>query len=239
MYTIKTFESLPSTNQYAKDNYLTLPHKSVIVAKHQTAGRGRFNRLWQDEEGLNLLVSILIKEDNFSYPVGLCSLAVALAVSKALSAYTKNLIKWPNDILIHDKKVAGILLEAVSSSTLHAIIIGIGMNVNQTLFPEELKSKTTSLAIETGHPLAIEPLLESILTHFEVEYEALKKGAFSMKEYEARLATIGQQVTYQGASYIARGVNPEGALILEGEHERIAITSGEVEHVSLYKTSQS
>ncbi|MDD4212056.1 MAG: biotin--[acetyl-CoA-carboxylase] ligase [Bacilli bacterium] len=239
MYTIKTFESLSSTNQYVKDNYVSLPHKSVIVAKHQTAGRGRFNRLWQDEEGLNLLASILIKEDNFSYPVGQCSLAVALAVSKALDSYTRNLIKWPNDILIHNRKVAGILLEAISSNSLHAVIIGIGINVNQTLFPEELKSKTTSLAIETGHLLPLEPTLESIITHFEVEYEALKRGAFAIGEYEARLTTIGQQVTYQGTSYIAKGVNPEGALILEGLHKRIAITSGEVEHVSLYKTSQS
>ncbi|MFA6627256.1 MAG: biotin--[acetyl-CoA-carboxylase] ligase [Bacilli bacterium] len=235
-YHVVTFDSLPSTNQYIKDHYMTLPHKSVIVATHQTSGRGRFHRSWIDVAGTNLLCSILLKETCFTYPVEQCSLVGALSVAKTIDKYCDNDIKWPNDILIHHRKVAGILLEAVSTSSLEAVIVGIGINVNQSQFAPELSHKATSLAQVITHPIDPMQLLDELLVHFDEQYERLQRGTFSLSDYEKRLKTLNQLVTYQGKTYRARAIDDSGALVLEGDEGMRTISSGEVEYLNLYET---
>jgi BirA family biotin operon repressor/biotin-[acetyl-CoA-carboxylase] ligase len=229
------FDSLPSTNRYLREHYRSLSHNTVVVARHQSAGRGRFDRQWVDDGGNSLLVSMLLKEDEFNYPIPLVSLAAALAVAKSLDQEVTTQIKWPNYVLIQGKKVAGILLEGVSSSKMDAIIVGIGLNLNQSAFPLEIATKATSLALETGKQYDKDMLLMRLLTSFSEEYHALKQGTFSLDEYKSRLVTLGQMINYEGQNALVVGISPLGALQIKVGEAIHEVTSGEVEAINLYQ----
>lgn len=232
------FDSLPSTNHYLREHYHNLSPNTVVVARHQSAGRGRFDRQWVDDGGNSLLVSILLKEDEFNYPIPLVSLATALAVAKSLDQVVTTQIKWPNDVLIQGKKVAGILLEGVSSSKMDAIIVGIGLNINQRTFPLEIASKATSLTLETGRHYDKDMLLMRLLTSFSEEYHALKRGTFSLDEYKRRLVMLGQTINYEGQTALVVGISPLGALQIKMGEDFHEVTSGEVETIDLYHHHQ-
>ena len=128
------FDTLPSTNLYLKENYQTLEHLTSIVAKHQTAGRGRLGRNWCDSD--DLLMSILLKNDLNPSSLDSLSLVICATIYNVLSKYTTGLeIKWPNDILYKGKKICGILLERVISNRVECLIIGFGININHHDFP--------------------------------------------------------------------------------------------------------
>lgn len=173
---IINFKTLPSTNQYLKEHYQELEEFTVVKADNQTNGHGRMNRSWQVEPNTNLTFSILLKPKVDCSIIPLISLVAGASVFKTLDKYVQCTIKWPNDIMINDKKVTGILAEGVYSNTMEALIIGIGINVNQTTFNEEIKNKATSLKNELHKDLNIDTLLQEFCLNFEYLYNDYVNG---------------------------------------------------------------
>ena len=146
---ILTFDTLDSTNSYLKRNGKNLDHFTVVQANHQEKGKGRLGRSWQDQ-GNSLLFSILLKEKIEPERVPLLSLLAGASVVLTLEHYGLTpLVKWPNDTLVSEKKISGILTEAVSEGEDIFYIVGIGINLNQKGFEGELSQKATSLFLLT------------------------------------------------------------------------------------------
>src|SRR5690554_5559179 len=142
------FDSLPSTNTYLKKNYHKYDDKDIIIANEQLQGRGRSKRNWDTESGKDIAMSILLKPKDIK-SISLLSLLTSAAVYDVIKTYSLDVkIKWPNDILVNNKKISGILLESVYKLNFEAVIIGIGINVNSTNFPTEILNKATSLKRE-------------------------------------------------------------------------------------------
>ena len=135
------FKTINSTNTYLKENYKDLPNFTCVSSAHQSQGHGRYNRSWESNNNENLMFSILIKNKKLIEKFSSISLAIATCILKMLTSYKiKNIsIKWPNDVYVNDKKICGILLEGIANECL---IIGVGLNVNQTNFSKEIEDKT-------------------------------------------------------------------------------------------------
>jgi len=176
-----------STNNYALHN-THLPEGTLISADFQSAGKGQRNKSWQSEHGKNLLFSVLFKP-TFLHPSKLFSLnkAVALALCTALADYTTILvpaIKWPNDIYVADRKLAGILTESqVNASQIVSYVAGIGLNINQTIF-EGLFPEPISLKLIHNQDISLELVLSSICKQMEIKYLMLQRGEFEQIDYQ-------------------------------------------------------
>ena len=232
------FNTINSTNQYLKDNYESLDNLTIISADHQTNGRGRFNRKWFDSD--DLLFSILLKE-NIENPADY-SLVIAKTVFTVLNKYMTNVsIKWPNDILVNDNKVCGILLEAVTTSKLECVIIGVGINVNTNEFSDDLKIKATSLSKELNKTIDKEELFNKIINCFEEDYKEYVKGN---KEYleiinnNFYLKNKNVMFTYnnQILNGTALGINNKGEILIKVNDEIVEISTGEVTFTNVYNS---
>lgn len=165
MYKIINFPTLSSTNQYLKENYKKYDEFVVVTTDNQTNGKGRMDRVWNSSKD-DLIFSILLKPKFDSSKIPLISLIMGASLCNVINKYQNCSIKWPNDIIINDKKIAGILVEAVSSYEIDAVIIGIGINVNSEKFPSDLIIKASSLKLETNKLINKEILLDEILKEF-------------------------------------------------------------------------
>ena len=232
------FNTINSTNQYLKDNYESLDNLTIISADHQTNGRGRFNRKWFDSD--DLLFSILLKE-NIENPADY-SLVIAKTVFTVLNKYMTNVsIKWPNDILVNDNKVCGILLEAVTTSKLECVIIGVGINVNTSEFSDDLKIKATSLSKELNKTIDKEELFNKIINSFEEDYKEYVNGN---KEYleiindNFYLKNKNVMFTYnnQVLNGTALGINNNGEILIKVNDEIVEISTGEVTFTNVYNS---
>lgn len=201
---------------------------SVVVADHQTAGRGRLDRTWFAPPGEALLFSVIVK------PTGeppLVNLAAAVALAEVLAEEGFDVgVKWPNDVLIGGRKVAGILSEVRPTADGDAVIVGVGLNVNVASFPPELESTATSLMIEQGAPADRDRLLEAFLTAFRRWAGAPPERMLA--EYVRWCATLGRDVTVTGTTGEKRaravGIDPSGGLVLDdGE----VVMVGDVVHL--------
>ena len=141
------FQEIDSTNTYLKNTYKLLGNFTFVSADYQSHGKGRNDRVWNSEPGENLMFSFLVKDENLIKQSPIISLLSAIEVAKAIETYKiKDVsIKWPNDVLIGDKKVCGILAEGQLPEYM---VVGIGLNVNQKTFPEGLRRPATSLCLE-------------------------------------------------------------------------------------------
>lgn len=165
MYKIINFPTLSSTNQYLKENYKKYDEFVVVTTDNQTNGKGRMDRVWNSSKD-DLIFSILLKPKFDSSKIPLISLIMGASLCNVINKYQNCSIKWPNDIIINDKKIAGILVEAVSSYEIDAVIIGIGINVNSEKFPSDLIIKASSLKLETNKLINKKILLDEILKEF-------------------------------------------------------------------------
>lgn len=165
MYKIINFPTLSSTNQYLKENYKKYDEFVVVTTDNQTNGKGRMDRVWNSSKD-DLIFSILLKPKFDSSKIPLISLIMGASLCNVINKYQNCSIKWPNDIIINDKKIAGILVEAISSYEIDAVIIGIGINVNSEKFPSDLIIKASSLKLETNKLINKEILLDEILKEF-------------------------------------------------------------------------
>ena len=245
------FESTGSTNTDAKRLAEEgEPHGTTIVANMQTAGKGRRGRTWQSPAGANTYFTILLKPTFSPDKASMLTLVMALSVAEAIEEITglKADIKWPNDIVVHKKKVVGMLTEMSTTPEMDEIqyvVIGVGTNVNYDSpedFPEELRPTATSLRIEAGHLINRAALTERMLARFEVNYEKFEETldlSGLMDSYEKHLINVGAQVRvldpageYTG---ISRGINPVGELLVEKENgETVNVYAGEVSVRGLY-----
>ena len=163
------FGEIDSTNLYLKNSYQLLENFTFVSADYQSKGKGRNDRVWESSKGLNLMFSILIKDPKLIENSSILSLMSAVEVAKLLERYgIDNVsIKWPNDVLIGDKKVCGILLEGQLPNYL---VIGIGLNVNQKEFPDNLRRPATSMSNELNRDIDLEDLkgqlFPSIINNF-------------------------------------------------------------------------
>ena len=158
------FKQIDSTNNYLKNSYKLLNNFTFVVADYQSKGKGRNDRVWSSEEGQNLMFSFLIKDQDLLKKFSALSIISAVEVAKLLEEYQiKGVsIKWPNDVLIGDKKVCGILLEG---QILEYLVVGIGLNVNQKVFPDGLRRPATSLSLEANKDFNIDELEQKLFSN--------------------------------------------------------------------------
>lgn len=217
----------------------------LCVADMQSGGVGRRGRNWESPAGMNLYFSILIKPDIMPQNASKITLVASGSVAKTIREVTglNAMIKWPNDIVINRKKVCGILTEmSMEGDYIRHIIVGIGINVNQEIFSEEIAAVATSLKNELGRQVLRAELLRRILEQFETDYEMFEKEETLtpfLEEYNERLVNKGSYVKvldpkgeYCG---IAGGIDEEGKLIVfkeNGESERVY--AGEVSVRGMY-----
>jgi len=241
-HTLYVLPSTTSTNDILKDlAQQSAPEGTVVVAEHQTHGRGRHGRTFASPAGVGIYVSILVRPQLDARRLAQLPLMSAVATAETLTEYSALpvYLKWPNDVEIHHKKVAGILCEAVlHPGASPVVIIGIGINVNTALehFPPELHPHVTSLALAAGRPWARLPLLAMLLAHLERLYQALQQGDItSMRQrwlhYGGQM--IGRQVRFAPEPSAGVGtvvdLDEDGALLVQNATGvRHRLVAGEV-----------
>lgn len=207
---------------------------TVVVAETQTAGRGRFGRNWVSPGG-NIYMSVIFRPtlDALPFLSLLAGVATAQTIRKTTGLSPK--IKWPNDVILHGKKVSGILVESVmEGGAVCYAVLGIGLNV--ALDPsqsEETSGIATSLEAATGKPLAREEVLRQLLQDLDSLYLRLCQGQTPLEPWRAMLETLGQrvQVTWRNETYsgLAESIDPLGNLQLRLEDgQLITMTAGDV-----------
>jgi BirA family biotin operon repressor/biotin-[acetyl-CoA-carboxylase] ligase len=167
------FPEIDSTNAFLRSRMAALPEGATVAADSQSIGRGRFRRTWFSPPGVNVYLSVLLKPAVSPLMAPQLSLVAAAAVLRALhvEGCEEASVKWPNDILFRGKKLAGILCEmAAEADVIHAVIIGVGVNVNMTTFPGSLKRTATSLRKALGRRVSVPALTAQILNRMDAEY---------------------------------------------------------------------
>jgi len=212
------------------------PHGFVLIADMQTRGRGRQGRSWASPPAANLYLSALLRPALPAAAAPPITLAAAVAVAEGLNELRAAAsIKWPNDVLIQEKKVAGILTESVTrGANLEAVIVGIGVNLNWREPPPELAAIAISVSQATGHPVDRDAFTLRLLEHLEKWLDLLFAAgpAPIIAAWSARSATLGRRVLVDGPEpfcAVARAVDPDGALVVERDDgELVRVRSGEI-----------
>lgn len=240
MVKVIQLEEVDSTNGYGKKHIDEFEDKTAIITKKQTSGRGRLNRSWVDLGEENLFLSIILKPSetfNEIYPNLTQYLSVTLC--KVIESYgIQTQIKWPNDVLIDGKKIAGILSETVmQGQKLKGIVLGVGVNLNSNqekidAIPNKI---ATSLNIETQKAIDLKEFLNKLLTEFFEHYdEFLQSGFLQIKDdYIKRNCFLGKELKVQVFNHmesgLAKAVNDLGELVLEDNNKReIVLTIGDI-----------
>lgn len=205
------------------------PEGAVALVEEQTAGRGRLGRTWHAPAGTAILVSTLLRPPQGRNPaeltlVGAVATAVAVERATALAAQ----VKWPNDVMLDRRKVAGGLAELKDS----AVVLGIGLNVNQTRddLPPDARTPAASLRTVTGRTFERAPILADLLLELERRYDAWREGGLDAmyEDLGARDFLRGRRVLVDGVPGVAQMVTREGKLAVETESGPVLVESGEV-----------
>lgn len=206
-----------STNERARELAMRgAPHGTLVTAGEQTAGRGRQGRTWSAPAGKALLCSLLLRD-----PPRLLPLAAGVAVAEV--AGDGALIKWPNDVLIDGRKVAGILVEGRPQQ--HWMVLGIGLNValRREDFPRELRELAGTLGLDDE---AIEPMLGRLLAALERWLAASESEV--LEAVRARDALLDRQVRWPGGTGRGAGIDGDGRLVVATEEGQLSLEAGEV-----------
>jgi BirA family transcriptional regulator, biotin operon repressor / biotin---[acetyl-CoA-carboxylase] ligase len=241
--TVEVVDEAPSTNMLVVDRARAGAAEGlVVVAEHQTAGRGRLDRSWETPARSALTFSLLLRPTAPPQTWPWLPLLAGYAVDKALKAAGfEASVKWPNDVLLDDRKVAGLLVERIETSAGPAAVLGIGLNVGMTA--EELPvPEATSLAVAgDGEVPDRTELLVSVLASVWESYTTWQEGGDLAgirlaESYTAACDTVGRQVrvdlpTGEVLTGTATGIDPTGRLLVEGAGGRTAVSAGDVVHV--------
>jgi BirA family biotin operon repressor/biotin-[acetyl-CoA-carboxylase] ligase len=211
---------------------------TTVVAEQQTAGRGRLGRTWVSPASVNLYASIVLRPRIPPLEVPRLTLVAGLAVAEAirdLGTFAPR-IKWPNDVLLDGRKVAGILTELeAEADRVRFVIVGIGVNLNAARndFPPDLRAKATSLALASGAPVDRAAFTGRLLTRLDAAYATFLEGGFAAlrHRYEEMHGLAGVAVKIDGAPPVTgtvRGVDDDGALLVESGGAIRRVVSGEV-----------
>jgi len=196
---VRIHAELPSTNTALVDEARSgTPEGLVVVADHQTAGRGRLGRTWSAEPGTALLVSVLLRPPLPVDEIPVVLMAAGLAACDGVEAAAgfRPGLKWPNDLVVGDRKLAGLLTESTGGSE-PAVVLGLGVNVTAGAYPPDLPEPATSCEEEAGRPVDRGDLLVGLLTALEARYStALAAGGreATLRAYRADSATLGRRV---------------------------------------------
>lgn len=240
------FDTIDSTNtkaqELAEKGY---PSGTLVVADKQESGRGRRGRSWVSPSGTGIFMTLMIKPDINPNNASMLTLVAALAVAKAITSVTgeEAMIKWPNDIVVNGKKVCGILTEMNAQfDYINHIVVGIGINVHNESFPEEISQMASSLMIEAGgkrfHRAQI---IAETMSYFEQYYDTFLKTqdlSALVREYDELLVNRNKSVRvldpkepFDGK---AMGITPKGELIVDTWESRKLVSSGEVSVRGIY-----
>ena len=251
------FESIDSTNTKAKElAEQGYPSGTLVVANHQNDGKGRRGRSWESPSNTGIFMTLMLKPDINPNNASMLTLVAALAVAKAITEITGEdaKIKWPNDIVVNGKKVCGILTEmSAQFDYINHIVVGIGINVHNEEFPEELREMATSLKLESkrasnseaskseGKNFRRAEIIEKTMEYFEKYYaKFLETEDLSelMKEYNSILVNMHSQVkvldpkeSFEGK---AMGITKRGELMVDTWESRKLESSGEVSVRGIY-----
>jgi BirA family transcriptional regulator, biotin operon repressor / biotin---[acetyl-CoA-carboxylase] ligase len=235
---VRRFASIDSTNRWLLDEARHgAPAGLVVVADEQTAGRGRRGRTWTAPPGSSLLMSVLVRPELPIERVHVVSLAAALALRDAVTAVTGIDVglKWPNDLIVGDRKIAGVLAEAdvASDGSVQAVVVGLGCNVDWPSIPTELEGIATACNLEVGHPVDRAVVLEAFLDKLSSRLRELDRVP---ADYRAALDTIGRQVRVDLGDRQIEGaavdLDDAGRLIvMTGEGTRTTVAVGDVVHL--------
>lgn len=212
------------------------PEGTAIMALIQTRGRGRLGRTWISPPGANVALSLILRPQLAPTEAALLGLMASIAVAETVEAagVSRAGLRWPNDVLVNGKKIAGILPEAVLDDTaIRFVIIGIGLNVNSLSsdFPKDLTTPATSLFICTGKKSDIKYVARDLVDRMDSLYQQAKcEGcSFIPPLWEQRWEHRSVRLIHQGAAGIGMGIDTDGALLLRLDDGRVQrVTSGEV-----------
>jgi BirA family biotin operon repressor/biotin-[acetyl-CoA-carboxylase] ligase len=215
------YRVIGSTNARARELAAAgAPHGTLVTAAEQSAGRGRQGRTWTAPPGRALLCSIVIRD-----PPRLLPLVAGVAVAEVVGPQAR--LKWPNDVLVDGRKVAGILVEGRPQEGWAVVGIGLNVALRASDFPVELRERAGTLGLSAD---AIEPMLDALLGHLEHWIAAPAESV--LRAVRERDALRGREVRWAGGSGIAAGVNGDGRLLVETEAGTVALDAGEVHLVA-------
>ena len=234
------FESLPSTNDYAAQ---LIANKSpregtIVITDNQTAGRGQHRRKWHTSVGENITMTVILSpswlaiKDQFGLNI-MSSLAVVNTVKSITGQLAK--VKWPNDVYVGDRKIAGILIQNyIQGKYIRNSIVGIGLNVNQTEWPDDA---TNPISIRLlGQEVSVEEVRERLLQELSVQYSQLQLFPKEItKNYKRQLYRRDERAVYKIEdeifSGVIRDIDPMGRLVVEVEGGYKSFAHGEVQFV--------
>ncbi|HUO04687.1 MAG TPA: biotin--[acetyl-CoA-carboxylase] ligase [Candidatus Binataceae bacterium] len=238
---IHYFDEIDSTQEAARELAAQGASQGVaVIAERQSAGRGRKGRSWHSPPGINLYTTIILRPAMPAADVPQLSLVAGVAAAEALETEAPGLValKWPNDVWLRGRKAGGIIAEAVTNSSggLACVLLGIGLNLNLAAadIPVELQDRATSLRIATGRRCDRIEIAKSLFSRLNTRYMEILAGGFAAVRpaWERYSALTGRRVTLvdgeHGRTGIVRGIDADGALMLEtgGGIERIV--AGEI-----------
>lgn len=241
---MRGFEELGSTNEKAAAwAHEGAPEGAVVLTEYQTTGRGRHGRTWTADKGQNLLFSVVLRPELPSDRLSLITVAAGVAVAEAIEQFVspyRAVIEWPNDVLLEGRKTCGILSESslAPPNDDAVVILGVGLNVNQTDFPDALADTATSLRLTTGRLLPRAELMAHLLTALERRYDAVQSQQSSRDAvraaFEERLASLHEQTTLRvratnrTLSGTVEGITDTGALRLRTADGTTTVHAGNV-----------
>ena len=242
---LEVLDSVGSTNDWLKmRGNEGCKSGTTVAAREQKSGKGRLGRAWQSKCDENIAFSVLLRPKMAPSEVACITPLAGLAVCKALRKFTglDCRIKWPNDVIVGNKKLVGILTEmSAEFDAVEYIVTGIGVNVDQEDFPEEIAGKATSLYLETGRHFNKNALLACLLNQLEEEFLAsnLELSPTALEEYAKLCATLGKNVGFsRGGSPVhgvAVGVDENGELeVMLPDGSICMVNSGEVTAQGIY-----
>lgn len=214
---------------------LGAPEGHVVVADTQSAGRGTHGRVWSSPSGSDLYLSSVARPEVPIDVLPTMTLAVGLGVCRAVAHYAgdeRTRIKWPNDVLVDGRKVAGILVETrASSEGIDGVIVGIGLNCNRRHFDPEVGERAISLALACHASVDRAEVLARVLAELEQALEAwVHRGpAATAHEVDLRLAYLGGRARLDGAEVTVLGVGPDGSLRVEQAGQPRSVHAGRLE----------
>jgi BirA family biotin operon repressor/biotin-[acetyl-CoA-carboxylase] ligase len=212
------------------------PEGSVVIADAQSAGRGRHGRIWASPPGAGLYMSLLMRPA--AHAVGLLTIAAGVALADGIQAATglQPQLKWPNDVYIGGRKLAGILAEAgTSKSGVQHVVLGCGVNLMPAAYPPDVAARATSIESERGRPVDRGPLLVECLVALDSRYRDLQSRARATvidRWRDRAVSTLGRRVEWDVAGVtrhgVAEDIDDTGALLVRDGTMRTRVISGEV-----------
>ncbi|MGN6869668.1 MAG: biotin--[acetyl-CoA-carboxylase] ligase [Solirubrobacteraceae bacterium] len=211
------YRVIGSTNARARELAAAgAPHGTVVTAAEQSAGRGRQGRTWAAAAGRALLCSVVVRD-----PPALLPLATGVAVAEVVGTGAQ--LKWPNDVLLAGRKVAGILVEGRPQEGWAVVGVGLNVALRPQDFPPELRSSAGTLGLE---PDAIEPTLDALLAR--LGHWLVADAAAVVAAVGARDALLGRSVRWAGGHGMGAGIDERGRLVVETDSGVVQLDAGEV-----------